>query len=382
MKRSGRPAVRRRAASAGRLPRRRDAELARFLAEAVTGGRVTVAVALVGDGRSIRRWAAAGERRAGRAVAGDDLFDLASLTKPLAATLAVLLDRAGLLPLELQVGEVWPGAVPGLARRPLEALLRHRAGLVAWTPLYRRCRRPENVARLLTTDATLHGAPAGTYSDLGYVLWGLTAERVLNEDLAGIFRRHLLRPLGDERGIVERPGRGRRLVECRLGNDREIALAAAQGIRVAHLGAPPPGEPQDGNARFLRRRGSPGGARSRGGLAAHAGLFASVPALWRLGREWLAPGGLLEPAEVDRALAGGGPFGLGWARRRVRGGAGRALSPRAFGHTGFTGGSFWVDPERGRIYVLLAHRCAVAPGMEAWQRRFHAIAAGEGGGRA
>ncbi len=350
------------AASGGRLPVRPDPALARFLDEAVSGGRVSAAVALVGDGRRIRRWAAAGERTAGRAVRPSDLFDLASLTKPLAATLALRLDRAGRLPLALPVGKVWPDARPALARRPLEALLRHRAGFVPWTALYRRCRRRDSVARLLTTEAGLHGARAGTYSDLGYALWGLAAERVLGADLAAIFRRHLLRPLGGRR-IAARPGRARRPVECRLGNDREVALAAALGLRVAHLPEPPPGEPQDGNARFL------------GGLGAHAGLFAAAPALWRLAREWLVPGDLLEPAAVERALAGGGPYALGWARRRVRGPAGPALSPSAYGHAGFTGGSLWIDPERDRIHVLLAHRLKVEPGTEAWHRRFHALAA-------
>jgi CubicO group peptidase (beta-lactamase class C family) len=73
-------------------------------------------------------------------------------------------------------------------------------------------------------------------------------------------------------------------------------------------------------------------------------------------------------------LAGGGPFALGWWRRRHRGGGGPALSAGAFGHTGFAGGSLWIDPRQSRIFVLLAHRTHPAVNMNRWRRRFHAAA--------
>jgi CubicO group peptidase (beta-lactamase class C family) len=82
----------------------------------------------------------------------------------------------------------------------------------------------------------------------------------------------------------------------------------------------------------------------------------------------------LEREAVAAALDGGGPFALGWWRRRYRGGGGPALSPGSFGHTGFAGGSLWIDPERSRVYVLLAHRVDPAGDMNRWRRRFHAAA--------
>jgi CubicO group peptidase (beta-lactamase class C family) len=119
---------------------------------------------------------------------------------------------------------------------------------------------------------------------------------------------------------------------------------------------------QDGNARFL------------GGLAGHAGLFAPAAGVLALAREWLRPQALLTRRQVERALAGTGPYALGWARRRVRGSAGAALAPSAFGHAGFTGGSVWIDPEQDRIFVWLGHRRSAASDLNAWRRRFHALA--------
>ncbi len=147
-----------------------------------------------------------------------------------------------------------------------------------------------------------------------------------------------------------------------LGNEREVELAAALGVAVARRPGPPPGVPQDGNARHL------------GGLPGHAGLFAPADAVWRLAVEWLRPRRLLAPEATAAALAGRGPYRLGWWRPTAARAATRGLSPRSFGHHGFTGGSVWIDPDRELIAVLLAHRTAVAIDLDPWRRRFHALA--------
>jgi CubicO group peptidase (beta-lactamase class C family) len=123
--------------------------------------------------------------------------------------------------------------------------------------------------------------------------------------------------------------------------------------------------PQDGNARFLMKRG---------GLTGHAGLFGTARDLWKLGAEWAAPRRLLKQEAVAKALTGR-PFLLGWWRRTLRGSAGPALPPGSFGHTGFTGGSLWIDPTRQRVLVLLAHRTSPGDDFNRWRRRFHALAA-------
>lgn len=291
-------------------------------------------------------------------------FDYASLTKPFVATLGLLLDRDRTLPLTTRIGAVWPQSHSAVGSRTVEDLFRHRAGLAGWTPLYHRCRTIED-ARELILSGELPGARPGTYSDLDYILLALMMERVTGRKLYDLLRERVLDPLGLTR--VGAPGPLDELALSRMGTAKEVSLAAKQGLAIADLGPPPAGQPQDGNARFLVRLGMP--------VTGHAGLFGDARSLWRLAAEWLAPGKLLQPEEVSRALAGGGRFALGWWRRTVRGAAGPALSAGSFGHTGFAGGSLWSDPARGAIYVLLSSRLDPMNDMNRIRRRFHREAA-------
>jgi len=321
---------------------------------AAAGSVGTAAETLTAAGRGLTR------PDVGKPVTASTLFDMASLTKPFMATLALFLDNSGALPLDLELGQEWPRVAPALATKTMEDLLRHQSGLVPWIPLYRRCRSRGRIADLLLSRELL-GAKPGTYSDLGYIMWGLTAERRCRESLQAMLRRHVLLPLGAK---LARPVPGDRseAAESRLDNERERELANEQGIKVAHRSGPHRGAPQDGNVRFL------------GGLAGHAGLFACVNDVSALAREWLNPGTVLFRAQVDRALAGSGRWALGWERRRSRGSGGRSLSPEAFGHTGFTGGSVWVDPSSERRMVLLAHRSQLSVDLDPWRRKFHGLA--------
>ncbi|HVS65157.1 MAG TPA: serine hydrolase domain-containing protein [Thermoanaerobaculia bacterium] len=274
-------------------------------------------------------------------------FDLASLTKPFVATLAARLDAEGRLPLELAIGEVLPEAHSRLAGRTLDDLLRHRSGLLPWAPLYAREVRSARGFALtsdaLITDPRWWGARRGTYSDLGYVLFGATVYAALGSTLAELTK--------EAAGPISvQPGGQPDVVPCRLDTGREVELASRLGIAIEPLGPPRRGRAQDGNARTL------------GGLPGHAGLFADVRALTALGRAWLAPdraGPLGDPLGVEtvaRALDGGGRYARGWRRATRRGSAGPALGPSAFGHDGFTGGSLWMDPERGLLVAMLGHR--------------------------
>jgi CubicO group peptidase (beta-lactamase class C family) len=340
----------------------------KLLGEMLAAGIASAAVGLVAAEGEVLWEGAVGEVPADAATR----FDYASLTKPFMATLALTLDAGGVLTLETRIGDVWPQAHRALARRPLSDLLRHRSGLAAWTPLYHRCRSVEEVEELILAGGEkgdLLGTRAGTYSDLGYILWGRAVEIATGTPLAVLLESRVLAPLG--LGSVEpTPGDRPDIARSRMGTGQEVKLAAKQGFVVPDLGPPPVGTPQDGNGRFLV------GLGAGGGLCGHAGLFGGARDLWRLGLEWLAPGRLLKREGVAAALAGGGPFALGWWRRTLRGSAGPALPSTAFGHTGFAGNSFWIDPEGRRIFVMLASRCDPAVDMNHWRRRFHSAAAG------
>jgi CubicO group peptidase (beta-lactamase class C family) len=323
----------------------------------VSSGVASSAVALVGTVDRIE-WK-------GGTVPIETRFDFASLTKPFVATLGLVLDDQGVLPLATQVGEVWPEVDARLARRPLSDLLRHRSGLAAWAPLYQLCRSREEALALLL-DGSRMGARAGTYSDLDFFLFGLAVERATGEALHEVLRARVLDPLGLTAGPS--PGALPDIAESRMDTGQEVRLAAGLGIAIPTLPPPPLGLPQDGNARFLV------GLSPDVRMAGHAGLFGRARDLWALGAEWLSPGRLLKPEAVAAALAGGGPFSLGWRRRTVRGSSGPALSRSSFGHTGFAGGSLWIDPQAGRIFVLLASRNDPSSDMNRQRRRFHRLA--------
>jgi len=336
-----------------------------FLGELLTSGVASSAVALGGSADRISWELAAGEARPRVPATARTRFDYASLTKPFIATLALVLDDAGVLPLSIQLGEVWPEVDPRLCRRPLSALLRHRAGLAAWYPLYHDCESRDDVLDTLL-DPSLLGTRAGTYSDLDYILWGLAAERVTGKPLEVLLRTRVLAPLGLS-DVEPSPGKRKDVAQSFMDTAKEARLAKGLGLDVPPLPPPPIGLPQDGNARFLIGLGA-------GRMTGHVGLFGRARDLWTFAAEWLSPGKLLKPEAVTAALGGGGSFALGWWRRTLRGSAGPALSPSSFGHTGFAGNSLWIDPEARRIFVLLASRSDPSCDINRWRRRFHALA--------
>lgn len=343
-----------------------ETQLQDFLDHLVATGSASAVVGLVGDASGTLWQGVAGEERPGVPARVETVFDFASLTKVFAATLALVLDASGRLPLRTPLGAVFPRA-PHLRRKTLESLLRHRSGIAAWVPLYHLCRGQDRhglYGSLLAPDLWTAAGPL--YSDPGYIVWASAAETREGRPLFELLREFVLGPLG----IAAMPPPGDRpgVALNRMGTGMEVRLARGLGLAVGDLGPPPAGMPQDGNARFLYDLGVP--------LAGHAGLFGTAGDLYRLGAEWLAPRRVLHPCDVARALSGSGPFALGWWRRRVAsGGGGRALSRRSFGLTGFAGGNLWVDPRAGRVYVLLASRVDPLDDFNSRRRRFHDIAA-------
>ena len=275
---------------------------------------------------------------------GEALFDLASLTKPFSATLALALDNSGELPLTTRVGEVWPRA-GRLAEITLDRLLRHDSGLKRWMPIYEVCADASELADRLLDDQWVDPEQEPTYSDLDYMLWCLSIERALGRCWAELLEVSVLRPLGIDT-FAFTPEGGPAALPCELPTGVEVDLARAEGLEIDELPAPERGIAQDGNCRFL--------ARPMG----HAGLFATADAVLRLGREWRSPGRVLSPVGVERALAGDGRYALGWYRSNERA-VGRVLGPNAFGHDGFTGGTLWVDPSRDLVLVALCHRTSL-----------------------
>jgi CubicO group peptidase (beta-lactamase class C family) len=125
----------------------------------------------------------------------------------------------------------------------------------------------------------------------------------------------------------------------------ERAMTEARGLSYPHFRKGVVwGEVHDGNA------------FRRGGVSAHAGLFGTARDAWALARAWLEPSRTSLASDRTPGLAEA--RGIAWQGKRGAGSAVPAMSERAFGHTGFTGTSIWVDPREGaeRIAVLLTNR--------------------------
>ncbi len=306
------------------------------------------------------------------------LWDLASLTKPIAgAAILLALAEARLLTLDDPLGRFHDlykkMKFEGVT---LRRLLSHSAGLMPWFPCYVRGEgRVAYRAALAQLDAAAPPGTAAVYSCPGYLLLADVAERALGTPIDVFFRERFAVPLGLAKDLLFDPGDGE---ESRAaGGERDDAterrMVQDRGLRYAGFrDGVVNGEVNDGNA---YRRGA--------GVSLNAGLFGTARAVAAAGRAWMERDArLLTEGSIEEALADATPGleearGLGWQLATTKGSPGAVLSPRAFGHTGFTGGSFFVDPEGRRVFVLLTNRLhpdARAVDMNAFRRRFHEAA--------
>lgn len=309
----------------------------------------------------------------------DTLYDLASLTKPLAGALIALgLESEGRLALDDPLARHLPRWAPRDERSEITLvdLLAHRSGLPAWAPLY--LHAADRDARIDWIAGLPPARPRGSevvYSDLGYILLGFALEQAGRAPLDRLFADRVARPLGLADLLYRPPSAWRpRIAATESGNAREMELAGAaasryNGWRTEVIW----GEVHDNNAFTL------------GGVSAHAGLFGTAGAVGAVARALLGPGEtLLGEAQRERLRANLTP-GLSEHRSigfqlasSPHGAAGRSLSPASFGHTGFTGTSLWIDPDSRRVYVLLTNRVHPrfrALDMNAIRREFHEAAA-------
>jgi CubicO group peptidase (beta-lactamase class C family) len=363
-------------------------EVAELLARAVRAG---FAVGWVGlatrDGEAGLCWCTGSPGVGAGAVEPELSYDLASLTKPLATGTVLLLARRDGLRLETPLSDF----LPELEGSPWGAVTilqcaTHTAGFPAWAPLY----AGHGASRSGYLDALrelVPTAPAGArveYSCPGFIALGLALERAGGADLATLFTELVAEPLelGAEIGFAPlcttsvAAGEREWFVEKRL--------LAEMGLDTA-----PPGAREgvipcgDGNARGLD------------GVAGNAGLFGTAAAVTTLAAEYLPGGGDLLTADeaelATRCFTEGleQARGIGWQLAASPGcSAGPALPPNAFGHTGFSGTSVWVDPASRTVFVLLGNRLhpgGRTPDLHPLRRRFHALAgravAGFGAGK-
>ena len=317
------------------------AELQERLSAVVEAGAIPGGVILVGDRMGAWPPIVAGVRRyGGDAVTPDTRYDLASVTKVVGCLSGLLrLLDAGEVRLADTVGRVLgdpgPGLSAGIRDTTLEALATHASGLPASRRLV-----PDGVSReralAQALSTSLAGPPGGyTYSDLGVIVLTTVLERVAGERIDGFLEREVFAPLG--------------MVSTRYGPLPAGTPVAATEDDPARGGVQE-GSVHDENTWAME------------GVSGHAGLFAPASDLQRFTQAWLtlsapfASRAWLQEALVDRSGGEGPRRGLLWHLSQPDWLFGPATTPSAFGHTGFTGTSLVVDPERGWAVVLLTNR--------------------------
>jgi CubicO group peptidase (beta-lactamase class C family) len=293
------------------------------------------------------------------------IYDLASLTKVIGLTTAcMLLVDEGRLDLDAPVRTYVPGFRGPLKDQvTIRQLLTHSAGMHWWRPLFREAANRKSVLALV--DTTPLDTTPGTrfvYSDLGAILLMQAVERVTGERIDHFLARRVFAPLGMTATRFLPPKSWR-------------ARIAPTEIDTAFRHRLIRGEVHDENAGRM------------GGVSGHAGLFGNAPDLARFA-VWLMQARtdttsvchgmvgttygkmhLPTPCSIIRAetadlftvrqnLPPGSTRALGWDTPSDSGysSAGARLSRRSFGHTGFTGTSIWMDPERDVYIILLTNR--------------------------
>jgi CubicO group peptidase (beta-lactamase class C family) len=299
----------------------------------------------------------------------DTPFDLASLTKVIATTTVMMeLVANHQVRLDEPVAaffEEWRGTPRDAVT--VRDLLEHASGMSA-----RLVDPPPEGRRAFEHDICMlkleyEPRTKSIYSDLGFILLGFLAADRGGASFAGQFDRIMVRITGEVRLQPD-------LLTFDLTPDLR-ALAA-------------PTMPMHDDVRRGRRligQVHDNYAAALGGVAGHAGLFGTAAALGTFARTVLraARGDTSGPAPFSPALLSefvtktsvpGSSRALGWDTMLPTSSCGTRMSPRAFGHVGFTGTSLWIDPERDRYFVLLTNRACgggTLEQMRAVRRAFH-----------
>jgi len=303
----------------------------------------------------------------GADVSLDTIWDIASLTKPIVAVQIMILAQSGHLKLTDQISKFLPDYRDSdKAGITLQQLLTHSSGIPGQQPLYKTAATRQELLDAVR-GLPLRSAPGSAveYTSQGFMIVGQILEAVAGQSLDVVLADGVLADLG------------MRSTEFCPATDKQPRIAATE--RCPWRGRLVKGSVHDENAEVL------------GGVAGHAGLFSTAGDLTRLAQAVLGGGQLagrrvLDPGLVtDMARPRTDHLNLrrclGWqGADRTGCPVGSSVSPGSYGHTGFTGTSVWIDPERQLFTVLLTN--AVHPkrrpdGLRELRQEFHdAVCAG------
>jgi CubicO group peptidase (beta-lactamase class C family) len=308
-----------------------------FPGAAVVVGRKGAAVWEKGFGRI--DWAVSSSH----VSATETIYDLASLTKVIGTTTAVMiLFDEGRIKLDAPVNTYLPEFTGGYKDSvTVRQLLEHRSGLPADRDLWRIAHSPAE-ARQVVIEAPLECKPGECYiySDLGAITLGMMVERVTGQGLDVFLHERVFAPLG--------------MVSTFFKPADSVKARVAPTEVSPPRGYPLKGEVHDENAYAL------------GGVAGHAGLFSTASDL-SIFAQMILEGGEYKGVRIvsDSTVKlfttrASGSRALGWAMADGQWGSGRFMSEGSFGHVGYTGTSLWIDPDREMFVILLTNRVHAA----------------------
>jgi len=294
----------------------------------------------------------------GAGVTYNSIYDIASVTKVIATTSAIMkLYESGLLDLDTKVSYYLPGfGVNGKENITVRNLLVHNSGLKAWVPFYKTCFNKSDVVNTIyNLGLEYETGTRFVYSDLNFITLGLIVETVTGVSLSEYCRKEIFYPLRMESTFFN-PGDNvmKDVVPTEYDNTwrkRQIK-----------------GEVHDEAAAVM------------GGISGNAGLFSTAKDLYKVmevlnnkGRYFnyytrgLKEERLFKEETVDLFLTKYSTDNyfntraLGWDTKqepagKYRSQCGELISDNCFGHTGYTGTSVWCDKDRGIIVIFLTNR--------------------------
>ena len=310
----------------------------------------------------------------------ETIYDLASLTKPLVTGLlcARFAERD-----ELNIDDPVAEHLPEFNRDDkrhitIKQLLTHTSGLPAWRPIYLLAKDKVDVLTAITEQPLeFVSGERVVYSDLGFIVLGFLLQRLSGVSLVELAAREIFELLSLQNTFFN-PSAAMRtgVAACETGNayernmcERDFAGQTYTGWRSEVIW----GEVHDGNAHFL------------GGAAGHAGLFSNASETLRIASQFIGESSQLLSVETCELFRQNMTEGLNEARSFAwqlaatrESSAGESLPPDAFGHTGFTGTSCWIDAAGQRVFILLTNRTHARQlpfaNIHAVRREFHSLA--------
>ena len=301
-----------------------------------------------------------------KAIDEHTIWDMASVSKVVSTTtLTMIAVQAGKLELDWPIVKIIPEfGVNDKNNLTFRNLMVHNSGLIAFRAYYKTCRtRQEVLAQIYEEKLTYPTGSKTIYSDLSMILMDEALTRIYGKPLVHQFRESVAKPLSlnhcgyftlGEPTMLDQV----RQHDCAPTERTEEWRKTMRRLRLGDIGSQ---KLYGYDPEYIQGEVHDPTATAMGGVAGHAGLFATLNDLVRFFDNYISD----KPKVIDRVLrdeftrrqSADSTRGIGWDTKSTSGSsAGTRLGPKTYGHTGYTGTSVWVDPDTGNFAILLSNR--------------------------